>query len=88
MAKLSARGAVVVARWRRDDGKVPGRGHSMYVLRSDGAVLWHSGMAGSGWVVTIKPNTVLAQANIEHMANVEKTMQFTRRGYTMEKRRA
>lgn len=75
MAKLTARGAHVVARWR---DPVSG---CEYVLRSDGALLWKSSVQGSGWVVTLRPNNVLAQANPKHMANVETAMQLTKRGY-------
>lgn len=73
MAKLSARGAHVVARWRR------GLDGSEYVLRSDGAVLWKA--KGGSWQTTIRPNNRLEEKNPKHMANVETAMQFTKRGY-------
>jgi hypothetical protein len=43
MAKISAHGATEVARWKHPDGR-------QFLLRSDGVLLWKSGVEGSGWV--------------------------------------
>lgn len=42
MAKISANGAVEVARWRNPNG-------ALYLMRSDGVLLRKSGVPGDGW---------------------------------------